>query len=182
MPQTILVIHSAGAQGPDAGSGPLIRALGADLGPGYDLRAPAMPDPENPSYAPWKARLAGEFAAAGGDLLLIGHSLGGSVLVKYLAEEGYVGSISGLFLVAAPYFGAPDWEHAEFMPPAALALGAVQRVWLYYTRDDAVVPFEHLALYARALPQAFARELDGYGHGFNAGCAELAADIRALGA
>ena len=178
--QTILFIHSAGAQGPDAGSGPLVRTLGAGLGPGYDLRSPLMPDPENPRYAPWKDRLAGELAAIRGDVLLIGHSLGGTVLAKYLAEERGADAIAGLFLVAAPYFGAPGWEHAEFMlDGAAPALAAVPRVRLYYTRDDTVVSLDHMALYGRRFPQASARELDGYGHAFSAGCGELADDIRA---
>jgi uncharacterized protein len=37
-------------------------------------------------------------------------------------------------------------------------------VFLYHGRDDEIVPFAHLALYAEKLPQAAVRELDGHGH------------------
>jgi hypothetical protein len=33
-------------------------------------------------------------------------------------------------------------------------------------RDDVIVPFSHLALYAAKLPHAEVRALDGYGHWF----------------
>jgi uncharacterized protein len=182
MQPTILFIHSAGPQGENEGSGPLVAALRGALGSICELRAPLMPDPDNPSYAPWKDRLAGELGAIRSDVLLVGHSLGGSVLTKYLAEERCDQSIAGLFLVAAPCFGAPGWEHDEFMllDSAAPALAAIKQVGLYYTRDDTVVPLEHMALYGRCFPQASAHELDGYGHAFSAGCDELVADIRAL--
>ena len=179
MKKQMLFIHSAGEQGPSAGSGPLVAALQRELGPEYELLHPPMPNPEAPAYQPWKRALAQALAGLSGDVTLIGHSLGGSVLVKYLAEEGWAGAITSLCLVAAPYFGAPDWEHAEFMLDPAAPPPRVPQVCLYYTRDDDVVPVAHLALYAAMFPQATARELDGYGHTFSAGCAELAADLRA---
>jgi predicted alpha/beta hydrolase family esterase len=179
MKRQILFIHSAGEQGPSAGSGPLVAALQRGLGPEYRLLHPLMPHPEAPEYQPWKLGLATALAGLSGEVTLIGHSLGGSVLVKYLAEEGWAGAITSLCLIAAPYFGAPDWEHAEFMLDPAAAPPRLPRVCLYYTRDDAVVAPAHLALYAAMFPQATARELDGYGHTFSAGCAELVADLRA---
>jgi hypothetical protein len=53
------------------------------------------------------------------------------------------------------------------------------RVFLCHSRDDDVVPFGHLALYARALPQATVRELDGYKPEFKKKCRELIEDIGA---
>jgi hypothetical protein len=42
------------------------------------------------------------------------------------------------------------------------------------------VPFAHLAIYAKKLPQATIREFDGRGHQFNNDLSEVAADIKSL--
>ena len=53
-------------------------------------------------------------------------------------------------------------------------------VYLYHSRDDATVPFEHLALYAQALPQATVRAFEEGGHQLNDDLAAVARDIAAL--
>ena len=60
----------------------------------------------------------------------------------------------------------------------AAMLPAIPRIFLYHSRDDEVVPFAHLALYAAKLPQATIREFDGRGHQFGNDLAEVVEDIR----
>jgi predicted alpha/beta hydrolase family esterase len=79
------------------------------------MRVPEMPDPENPHYADWKVRLKKELASPGDDLILVGHSLGASVLLKYLSEETIRQRIEGLFLVGAVYWGKEDWNVKEYV-------------------------------------------------------------------
>jgi uncharacterized protein len=150
------------------------------LGSEYDLRHPTMPAPDNPAYAPWKKQLETDLAALRDDAMLVGHSLGGSVLLKYLSEKKHGKRIAAMFLVAMPFWGSPDWEVDEFVLRDGFGakLPKTTRVFLYHSRDDDVVPFAHLALYARALPQATVRELDGYKHMFKKRCRELIEDIR----
>ncbi len=185
MQQQILFIHSAGPQGTDTGSGPLVAALETALGPGFSVVNPPMPNPEDPAYAPWKNQLEQTLAELRGPAILVGHSLGGSVLVKYLAEIASMPAVAGLFLVAAPYWGGDaNWQYDQFLLPedAGVSLASIRPACLYYTRDDTVVPFAHLALYAALLPQATVRALDGYGHGFINGSADLVRDIVAASA
>src|SRR5215470_16485399 len=173
MAREVLFVHSAGPQGEHHGSDDFVRLLRAGLGDAYELRAPLMPAPDEPRYAAWAAHLD---AVAGGATLLVGHSLGGSVLVKWLCETARRDALAGLFLVATPFWGTdmPDWalrgDFAARLPPIA-------RLFLYHSRDDDGVPFRHLARYARALPRATVRELDGYGHLFDRPFPELVADI-----
>ena len=54
-------------------------------------------------------------------------------------------------------------------------------VFLYHGRDDEIVPFAHAGLYAKALPHAVVRPLDGRNHQLNDDLSEVAADIRRLG-
>jgi predicted alpha/beta hydrolase family esterase len=155
--------------------------LAQALGPAYEVRFPKMPDVEHPRYERWKDRLAIELAAVDDGAILVGHSLGGTVLLKYLSENLPSRSIAGMFLVAMPYWGAPDWEIDEYAlrDDFASRLPRIPRLFLYQSRDDDGVPFAHLSLYARALPDAVVRELDGYGHTFDRGCPELVKDIAA---
>jgi predicted alpha/beta hydrolase family esterase len=178
----LLFAHSAGPQGDREGSGFLVAALRRGLGSGYDVRYPIMPDPDDPAYAPWRDRLEEELAALADGAILVGHSLGGSVLLKLLSERKprtRVPHIAGLFLVATPFWGPEGWGVEEFRlrKDFAARLPRIPRLVLFHSRDDDEVPFAHLGLYARALPQATVRELDGYGHLFEHGCRELVEEI-----
>ena len=179
----IVFLHSAGAQGPHEGSGEFAASLQRSLVSGYNVLYPKMPHPEDPKYMPWKGRLEQVLAALDDEVILVGHSLGGSVLLKYLSEELYSGSIAGVFLVATPYWGGEgNWNIDEYIlrEDFPSGLSHVPRIFLYHSVDDDTVPFAHLALYAEKLPQAVVRELDGYGHIFRTGLPELANDIKSV--
>jgi len=179
----VLVLHCAGAQGPRQGSGELAAHLREALGPDYRVRYPLMPNPENPAYEAWKRKLEEELEELDGEALLVGHSLGGSVLLKALAEKPLLRRTAGLFLVAAPFWGEKSgWQADEFDLPADFAarLTAIPYIYLYHSRDDDTVPFAHVALYAARLPHATVRAFDRLGHYFRTGCRQLIEDIRSV--
>jgi predicted alpha/beta hydrolase family esterase len=63
----------------------------------------------------WIVQLEKELSTLDGELILIGHSLGGSVLLKYLSEEDCHQSISGLYMIATPYWDKyGDWQNNEY--------------------------------------------------------------------
>src|SRR5947208_15068789 len=68
-----------------------------------------MPDEADPTYAAWKAALEREIAALDDGPILIGHSLGGTILINALAEEPPDRKLSGVLLIAAPFVGAGGW-------------------------------------------------------------------------
>jgi len=53
-------------------------------------------------------------------------------------------------------------------------------IFLYHSRDDEIVPFAHMAIYAKKLPQATIRKFNGRGHQFNNDLSEVAKDITSL--
>lgn len=180
MKKQVLFIHSAGPQGPNQGSRGLIAHLQEQLGEVYHILSPGMPDPD---YIPWKTQIANEIKAWDGEVLLIGHSLGGSVLLKYLSEEDCQLTVSGLFLIAAPYWGKDDdWRSEDFRLPDSFAtmLPRISSLYLYHSRHDPVVPFAHAQHYAKQLPQAVTREYEGDDHYFCEGLPELVDDIKRL--
>jgi predicted alpha/beta hydrolase family esterase len=175
----VLVIHGAGKprrRGRRVYWEPL---LGNGLGPEYSVRAPVMPQPDEPQYSTWARRIA-ELATATPDAVLVGHSFGASVLLKYLAETSPRPGFAGLFMVATPFWDSDSPEFA-LPPDFGMRLRDVSPLYFYHSRDDHEVPFEHLERYRRALPQAIVRALDGRGHEFDQPeFPELVADIRGL--
>ena len=61
---------------------------------------------------------------------------------------------------------------------AATRLAGDWPLVFYQGRDDEVVPFAHLSMYAAKLPRATIREFAGLGHQFNNDLTEVAADIK----
>jgi predicted alpha/beta hydrolase family esterase len=181
MKRRVLLIHGGG-QGAYDEDQKLAADLQDKLGDAYEVRYPEMPDEDSPEYEAWTRRIAEELAALDGAVVLVGHSLGGSVLLKYLSEEKVEKPVAGLFLIAPPYWGAEDWEVGEYALQGGFAskLPRELPVFIYHSRDDEVVPFVHLALYEGELAQASVRELDGRGHQFNDDLSEVAQDIKGL--
>ncbi|GHO98993.1 alpha/beta hydrolase [Reticulibacter mediterranei] len=181
MSKQILFIHGAGNQHNPLGSGKLVASLRQQLGSDYEVLAPDMPDPDHPKYLAWKGQIEQEQGKLNVDALLIGHSLGGSMLLKYLAEGTYQKTIAGLFLVAVPYWGKQDWEREYAVPDDfASRLPPIQHLFLYHSRSDEDVPFSSLGRYQEQLSQATVRVLDGKQHSFTEGLPQLAQDIKRL--
>ncbi|WP_042150141.1 alpha/beta fold hydrolase [Paucisalibacillus sp. EB02] len=183
MKRTVLFIHSAGPQGPKHGSSNFITYLKKELSDNYQVIHPNMPEPVNPKYLPWKEQLDKEFSKLTGEVILVGHSLGGSVLIKYLAEETFNFKLSGLFVIAAPFWGYDkNWQLKDFILQSNFEqhLHAIPHLFLYHSRDEKIVPFSHHVAYVEKLPQSIIRELEGEQHLFHHGLPTLIQDIRNL--
>src|SRR3954469_6830743 len=115
MTKEIFFIHSAGPQNAEEGSNQFVSHLSKSLGEGYRVHNPRMPQPENPRYQQWKMALQSNLPVGGNNTAIIGHSLGGSVIIKYLSEGLVQMPIAGLFLVGTPYWGTKGWAVDEFM-------------------------------------------------------------------
>ncbi|GGY76869.1 alpha/beta hydrolase [Cellvibrio zantedeschiae] len=180
----LLFVHSAGLQIGGQGSAPFVEQLRRDLGAAYKISFPIMPAPSKPSYLRWKYELKNLLHGESSPKILIGHSLGGSVLLKYLSELPDKISASGLFIVAAPFWGSENWTLDEFLlrDDFAKSLPKSLKIFLYHSKDDDMVPFSHLDYYRKAIPQAEVRELDTGEHSFKKGLPELTRDIQKLSA
>jgi uncharacterized protein len=157
--------------------------LEEELGDGYEVIAPQMPNKTNAKYSEWKIWFEKIVPLLGEEVILVGHSLGGIFLAKYLAEHKLGNKVSGVLLVAAP-FDARDEDHtlADFELPADLGnlAGLGDRVRLYHSKDDAVVPFADLEKYRKVLPEAGTRIFEDRGHFNQEEFPELVEDIKSL--
>jgi uncharacterized protein len=184
MTKHIFLIQGAGAGAYEVDK-QLATSLAHSLGPHYEVHYPALPHEEDASSEEWKHHLEKELATMQGPIVLVGHSVGASILIKWMSEMGAEKPIAGMFLLACPFWGGNGWCYSgyeELMLPegGATNLSKGRQIFLYHCRDDATVPFDHLALYAQILPEATVCERDEGGHQFNNDLSFVAEDIKSL--
>jgi predicted alpha/beta hydrolase family esterase len=179
----VLFIQGGGAVGAhDDWDSKLVASLGRALGPGFEIRFPLMPDEADPSYARWAAAIGRETAGLGDGAILIGHSIGGTILINMLAETPPRRQPAGVFLVAAPFIGAGGWPGGDIRPMAGLGarLPRGLPIHLYHGTADETAPVAHADLMAAAIPGAIVHRLPGRDHQLDNDLTAVAADIRAL--
>jgi predicted alpha/beta hydrolase family esterase len=176
----VLFIQGGGAGAHDVDAR-LAESLQHALGHGYDVCFPRMPDEADPAVESWKREISAQLSHLHGKIVLVAHSVGGSLLLRYLSEERVDRLIAGLFLLAAPSWDEDRWnfDDLKLLPDIADRLSSIPRIFLYHSRDDEDVPFAHLTLHAARLPTAIVREVASGGHQFGNDLTDVARDIRA---
>ena len=184
MHKQVLFIQGAG-KGAYEEDEKLVASLRHLLRREYEVHYPAMRNEDDAEYETWKRQIERNLAELDGVVIVVGHSVGASILIKCVAE-GDAKKITGIFLIATPFWGGDKgWKYEgyeAFVLPDRPGdkFPANARVFFYHSRDDEVVPFAHLALYAQKFPQATIRELNGRGHQLNNDLSEVAEDIKNL--
>jgi predicted alpha/beta hydrolase family esterase len=183
VPRQVLFIQG-GSEGAYEADAALASYLQEQLGPDYEVIYPRISGLEElKAYAQTKSELARELGTLADDALVVGHSLGGAALLKFLSEEKPERRIAGLFLAATPYFGRDGgWGNDDlaFESGFGSQLPEGTRVFLYHSRDDEGVPFDHLRRNAENLPNAAVREIGKGGHQFADGIPELIQDLKSV--
>jgi uncharacterized protein len=148
---------------------------------GWEVHMPSMPSKNNAKYAEWKIWFEKVVPYLKDGVVLVGHSLGGIFLAKYLSEETIPVSVRATFIIAAPFDNTEPGESlADFILPVSLARLAEQGgdIFLYHSEDDDVVPFGELGKYWEHLPEAEVRTFTDRGHFLGSEFPELLECIR----
>ena len=127
------------------------------LGSDFGVIAPTMPSKYNAKYKEWKIWFKKLFPYLEDNIVLIGHSLGGIFLAKYLSENDFPKKIVATYLIAAPYDAEDsDYSMADFVLSDTLEKFEEQggKIFIYHSKDDPVVPFIDLEKDAKELPSA----------------------------
>lgn len=174
----VLFVQGGGKGTHDEWDNKLVESLRRELGHGYEIRYPQMPREDEPSYARWKPTLEREVEALQEGAILVGHSVGGTILIKLLAERAPACKLGAIFLLAAPFVGKGGWAADEQLP-ADLGARLPHGVPIHFFQglEDEIVPPTHVELYARAVPQARVHRLSGRDHQLNDNLKEVAATI-----
>ena len=176
----VLFIQGGGPGVHDEWDAGLVESLIDALGAGYEVRYPRMPAEDDPSYARWGPAIRREMDALDNGAVVVGHSVGGTVLIHTVSEMPLKRSLGAIVLLAAPFVGAGGWPGDEFELPADLGerLPRGVAVQAFYGLEDLTVPPSHADLFARAIPQAHVHRLPGRDHQLNGDLSRVANSIK----
>lgn len=129
--------------------------LDRQLGGKCEIIRPKMPCPECANYGDWKIHLERYLPLLRRNVILIGSSLGGIFLARYLAENKFPKKILAAYLVCPPFDNTLPGEElcCGFRLPRDLSLleKNCRRLTLLFSKDDQTVPLAHAEKYARRL-------------------------------
>lgn len=181
MKKEILFIQGGGNGGYEADA-KLVSSLRKALGTAYKVHYPIMSSDETVPDFGWPNQIGKEISEIEGEVILAAHSLGASMLLKYLSENEHKKKIAGIFLIATPFWsGNEDWvQGLKLQENFADNLPKDTPVFLYHCRDDEEIPFSHLTRYRKKIPRATFREIANGGHQLNNDLSLIAKDIQSL--
>ena len=132
------------------------RRLPETLGNEYDVLFISMPNSQNARYMEWKIMFDKIVPLLEQQVVMIGHSLGGIFLAKYLSENDYPKKILATFLVAAPFNTSTQHPLVDFIITEKFDRLAEQggEIYLIHSKDDQVVRFHNYENYRQVLPEA----------------------------
>lgn len=177
----VLFIQGGGAGTHDEWDNKLVDSLRRELGAAHDIRYPSMPDEDEPNYATWSAAIRHEMAALDAGAVVVGHSVGGTIVINALAEQAHDHDLAAVVLIAAPFLGPGGWPSGgtELPSDAGSRLGT-SAIHVFHGLEDEIAPPSHAELYAEAIPQARLHLLASRDHQLNDDLSEVAHAIRSV--
>ena len=161
------------------------KTLAEDLGEEYEVFMPSMPNKQNAHYDEWKIWFERHFEYLRDGVVLVGWSLGGMFLAKYLTENTLPFEIKAIFFLAAPCGtyaddGGNDCGSFQFSQENLVKLTKFgSKIELWHSKDDFVVPFQHVLEYQKYLPEAELVTFEDKNHFLIPEFPELLNEIRA---
>jgi len=138
-----------------------------EMGTDFDVIQPQMPNKYNAKYSEWKLWFEKYIPFLRDDVVLVGHSLGGIFLAKYVSEHRVPVRVQATILIAAPFSAEGTTRTlADFVPLSSLGDLAQRagRIVLMQSRDDSVVSFANFEKYMALLPEAEQMIFEDRGH------------------
>lgn len=181
MKKHVLFLHGGASEEDFAADAKLVDSLTQSLGESYEVHYPFLPEEPAPDMGR-KKQIEKEIHSIEASLILVAHSFGASMLLKYLSEKDNTKKIAGIFLIATPHWhGDEDWKQPFILKKNfAEKIPANVPVFLYHAEDDEEVPVDQMDFYRRSLPNATVRLIKNGGHQLNNDLSVVARDIQSL--
>jgi predicted alpha/beta hydrolase family esterase len=119
---------------------------------------PYMPCKDNAKYIEWKMHFERYLQCIDDKTILIGQSLGGIFLAKYLSENKLFNKVLSVYLVCPPFDNTlPDealvgWF--KLSSDLSLLEENCNNLYLMFSKDDPIVPVNHSEKYRKKLHNA----------------------------
>lgn len=128
------------------------------LGKDFEVIRPRMPLSDNATYAYWKLHFERLIPLLKHNSILIGNSLGGIFLAKYLSEHTFPKKLLSVYLVCPPFDDSLSGEDLAGGFTLKSDLSRIEQnakhIYLMFSADDDVVPVSHAEKYREKLLNA----------------------------
>ena len=132
--------------------------LDKKLGSSFEIIRPRFPNSDNAYYVEWKITFERYIPLLKSGVILIGVSMGGVFLAKYLSEHKFTKKLGGVFLIAPPFSNKLPGEYYgggfNLKSDLSLVEKNCKNTTLLFSQDDECVPVIHATKYAKKLPKA----------------------------
>ncbi len=132
--------------------------LKKNLGKNFEIIKPRMPLSDNAKYDEWKIHFERYFPHLRNNIILIGTSLGGIFLAKYLSEHRFPKRILSTYLICPPFNNALSGEDLVGGFKLKSDLSMIEKnsknLNLLFSKDDDVVPVAQAKKYGNKLKNA----------------------------
>ena len=132
--------------------------LDKKLGKNFEIIRLNMPLKENAKYIEWKIHFEKYIPYLKNNIILIGSSLGGIFLAKYLSENKFPKKILSIYLICPPFDNSLSNEDLVGGFKLKSDLSRIEKnsknVTLMFSKDDKIVPISHAKKYRKKLKNA----------------------------
>jgi predicted alpha/beta hydrolase family esterase len=129
--------------------------LEKSLGRNFEVISPRMPQQDDAKYRDWKILFERYLALLKNNFILIGSSLGGIFLAKYLSENKLPKKALSVYLVCPPFDDDLPTEDLvggfKLKGDLALIEKNCKNLYLLFSKDDDIVPVSHAEKYRKKL-------------------------------
>jgi len=132
--------------------------LNKKLGKYFHIIRPRMPLQDNAKYNDWKIHFENYFPQLKDNIVLIGTSLGGIFLAKYLSENKFPRKILATYIICAPFDDSLLGEDLaggfKLKSNLSLLQKNCRNLNMLFAKKDDVVPVSHAKKYRNKLKDA----------------------------
>ncbi len=132
--------------------------LDKKLGEYCEIIRPRMPLQDNAKYEEWKIHFERYFSHLRNNIILIGQSLGGTFLAKYLSENKLPKKILSLYLIGSAFDNTLPGEDLVGGFKLKSDISMIEKnspnLNLLFSKDDDVVPVSHTEKFRKKLKNA----------------------------
>ena len=133
-------------------------SLKKNLNKDFRIIEPRMPLQDNAKYEEWKIHFEKHFPKFKNNIILIGLSLGGIFLAKYLSENKFPKKILSVYLICPPYDNTLFKEDLvngfRLKKDLSLLEKNSKNLYLMFSKNDDVVPISHAEKFRKKLKNA----------------------------
>jgi len=142
-------------------------ALVGNLVHSHEFIIPDMPCKQNADYTAWSIWFGKMVPYFRNGVILVGHSLGGAFLLRYLTENKLPVTIAQLHLIAPVIDNVDCKDIGGFKIDVAIwpgFAGSIESVHLWHSTDDMYVPIHHSERFQAVYPAATLHRFTNRGH------------------